>query len=93
LGLLVLSKQALAVSELEQQYNLDFISAIILNGLFLLHDGKPRVAHTIYPAMGKLVNIARQMGLHVDPDECGIVAAGGVLRRWVRVWGLGSFGV
>ncbi|KAF8323880.1 hypothetical protein DL93DRAFT_2049568, partial [Clavulina sp. PMI_390] len=65
----MLSKQALAVSEFEQHYDLDFISAVILNGLFLLHDGKPRVAHTIYPTVGKLVNICRMMGLHIDPDD------------------------
>ena len=68
-GLFMLSKQALAVSEFEQNYDLDFIHAVILNGLFLLHDGKPRVAHTIYPTVGKLVNICRMMGLHIDPDE------------------------
>jgi hypothetical protein len=68
-GLFMLSKQALAVSEFEQHYDLDFIHAVILNGLFLLHDGKPRVAHTIYPTVGKLINICRMMGLHIDPDE------------------------
>lgn len=68
-GLFTLSKQALAVTEFEQHYDLDFIAAVILNGLFLLHDGKPRVAHTIYPTMGKLINISRMMGLHIDPDE------------------------
>jgi hypothetical protein len=68
-GLFMLSKQALAVTEFEQHYDLDFIHAVILNGLFLLHDGKPRVAHTIYPTVGKLINICRMMGLHIDPDE------------------------
>lgn len=68
-GLFMLSKQALAVTEFEEHYDLDFIAAIILNGLFLLHDGKPRVAHTIYPTVGKLINICRLMGLHIDPDE------------------------
>ncbi|KDQ07746.1 hypothetical protein BOTBODRAFT_119559, partial [Botryobasidium botryosum FD-172 SS1] len=37
--------------------------------LYLLHDGKPRLSHTLYPTLGKLVNVARVMGLNVDPDE------------------------
>ncbi len=68
-SLFMLSKQALAVSEFNHNYDLDFITAVILNGLFLLHDGKSRVAHTIYPTVGKLVNICKMMGLHLDPDE------------------------
>lgn len=63
------SKQALAVSEIEQRYDLDFIHAVILNGLFLLHDGKPRVAHAIYPTVGKLINIRCMTSSHIDPDE------------------------
>ncbi|KAF9514308.1 hypothetical protein BS47DRAFT_1453701 [Hydnum rufescens UP504] len=68
-ALFLLSTQALAVAEFNQNYDLDHISAVLLNGLFLLHDGKQRVAHTIYPTIGKLVNIAKMMGLHIDPDE------------------------
>ena len=68
-SLFMLSKQALAVAEFNHNYDLDFITAVILNGLFLLHDGKSRVAHTIYPTVGKLVNICKMMGLHLDPDE------------------------
>lgn len=75
--LFTLSKQALAVSEFETHYDLDFIAATILHGLFLLYDGKARVAHTIYPTMGKLVNVARGMGLHLDPDEFGDGGGGG----------------
>ncbi|KDQ07533.1 hypothetical protein BOTBODRAFT_119902, partial [Botryobasidium botryosum FD-172 SS1] len=51
------------------QYDLDFVFATLLQCLYLLHDGKPRIAHTLYPTLGKLVNVARIMGLHMDPDE------------------------
>ncbi|KAF8336273.1 uncharacterized protein EI90DRAFT_2911917 [Cantharellus anzutake] len=64
-----LSKQVLAVSEWNSNYDLDFIIAVILNGLYLLHDGKSSIAHTIFPSIGKLVNIAKMMGLHLDPDD------------------------
>ena len=37
--------------------------------LFLLHDGKARIAHVAYPLVGKMVNIAQMMGLATDPDE------------------------
>jgi len=54
---------------MSQTYDLDYMIATILQILFLLHDGKPRVAHTVFPLVGKMVNIAHMMGLSTDPDE------------------------
>ncbi|KAA1471933.1 hypothetical protein DENSPDRAFT_777559 [Dentipellis sp. KUC8613] len=68
-GLHMLSMQALATNEFTNMYDTDYLIASIMQILFLLHDGKPRVAHSVYPLVGKMVNIAQMMGLSADPDE------------------------
>ncbi|KAI0059970.1 hypothetical protein BV25DRAFT_1918095 [Artomyces pyxidatus] len=68
-GLYALSRQALAAFEMTHAYDLDYLTACILQLLFLLHDGRARVTHIAYPLVGKMVNIAQMMGLSTDPDE------------------------
>ncbi|KAI0046789.1 hypothetical protein FA95DRAFT_1606603 [Auriscalpium vulgare] len=68
-GLYALSLQALAAFEMTHSYDLDYLIACILQLLFLLHDGRPHIAHTAYPLVGKMVNAAQLMGLATDPDE------------------------
>ncbi|THH18885.1 hypothetical protein EW146_g2173 [Bondarzewia mesenterica] len=68
-GLFALSQQALSVFEMSQTYDLDSLVAMILHILFLLHGGKSRISHLVFPLVGKMVNIAFMMGLATDPDE------------------------
>lgn len=65
----VLSRQALTLHELTATYDLDYIIALILQILFLLYDGMPNLHHSIFPTIGHMVNVARMMGLYMDPDE------------------------
>lgn len=44
-----LSEQALGVFERSHNYDLDCMVTMILHVLFLLHDGRPRLPHTILP--------------------------------------------
>ncbi|KAH7912844.1 hypothetical protein BJ138DRAFT_1082778 [Hygrophoropsis aurantiaca] len=67
--LYALSQQALGLFERSNCYDLDYLAAMIMHVLYVLHDGKTRVAHNLLPDVGKMVNIARTMGLDVDPDE------------------------
>ncbi|KIO11415.1 hypothetical protein M404DRAFT_128017, partial [Pisolithus tinctorius Marx 270] len=67
--LLALSQQALALFEKTNSYDLDFLVTMILHVLYMLHDSKARVAHNLLPDVGKMVNVARTMGLDADPDE------------------------
>ncbi|KAG6369108.1 hypothetical protein JVT61DRAFT_1466 [Boletus reticuloceps] len=67
--LLALSQQALSLFERSSPYDLDFLVAMILHVLYALHDSRARVVHTLLPEVGKMVNIARTMGLDMDPDE------------------------
>lgn len=67
--LLGLSQQALALFEKNNSYDLDFLVTMILHVLYMLHDSKARVAHNLLPDVGKMVNVARTMGLDADPDE------------------------
>jgi hypothetical protein len=48
-ALLALSEQSLAVFEKSYNYDLDYLVAMILQVVFFLHDGKPRLAHTLFP--------------------------------------------
>lgn len=57
------------VEDLNEPFDLDFLHALILRCLCMLHDGHPRVNQSIFAAVGKMVNIARIMGLSKDPDE------------------------
>ena len=68
-GLFTLSRQAMAAFELVHTYDLDAVVAYLLQIVYLLHDSRPRVAHIIYPLLGKLIHIAHMMGLSTDPDE------------------------
>ncbi|KAI0312707.1 hypothetical protein OF83DRAFT_1066777 [Amylostereum chailletii] len=68
-ALYALSQQALGAFEMSNMYDLDYLVACVLQILYLLHDGKPRIAHVVYPLVGKIVNIAQMMGLATDPDE------------------------
>lgn len=68
-GLFTLSRQAMAAFELAHTYDLDAVVAYLLQIVYLLHDSRPRVAHIIYPLLGKLIHIAHMMGLSTDPDE------------------------
>jgi Fungal specific transcription factor domain len=68
-GLFALSRQAMAAFEMAHTYDLDSVITYLLQILYLLHDSRPRVAHIIYPLLGKVINIALMMGLSTDPDE------------------------
>lgn len=57
------------IEDLNEPFDLDFLYALILRCLCMLHDGHPRVNQAIFAAVGKMVNIARVMGLPRDPDE------------------------
>ncbi|TFK53011.1 hypothetical protein OE88DRAFT_1643729 [Heliocybe sulcata] len=67
--LYALSKQALDVFENFHTHDLDFLVAMDLQVLFLLHDGVPNISSVVFPMVGKMVNVARGMGLGMDPDE------------------------
>ncbi|KAF8510903.1 hypothetical protein JB92DRAFT_2726938 [Gautieria morchelliformis] len=75
-SLLTLSAQVLDLVEDTVPYDLDFLHALILRCLCMLHDGMPRVSQAVFTTVGKMVNIARLMGLARDPDEftCGPAA-------------------
>lgn len=69
-SLLSLSGQVLqSIEDLNEPFDLDFLHALILRCLCMLHDGHPRVNQAVFAAVGKMVNIARVMGLSKDPDE------------------------
>ena len=68
-GLFALSDQAFGLFERTNSYDLDSVVALILQIAYLLHDGHMNVAQTVFPLLGKAVNVARLMGLSVDPDE------------------------
>ena len=68
-GLFTLSRQAMAAFELAHTYDLDAVVAYLLQIVYLLHDSRPRIAHIIYPLLGKLIHIGHMMGLSTDPDE------------------------
>ncbi|KAH7106830.1 hypothetical protein BKA62DRAFT_765406 [Auriculariales sp. MPI-PUGE-AT-0066] len=54
---------------IENAHDVDYITALILQVLFLIHDGKPRVDPRVSAIVGKMVVAARDMGLGVDPDD------------------------
>ncbi|EMD31709.1 hypothetical protein CERSUDRAFT_69197 [Gelatoporia subvermispora B] len=65
-----LSEQALGVFEKTAPYDLDAVVAMLLQVLYLLHDGRTCVAQGVFPLVGKMINVARMMGLAHDPDDC-----------------------
>ena len=68
-GLFALSKQAMAAFEMVHPYDLDAVVTYLLQIIYLLHDSRPRVAHFIYPLLGKVIHVGQMMGLSTDPDE------------------------
>ncbi|GJJ14775.1 hypothetical protein Clacol_009043 [Clathrus columnatus] len=58
-----------AIEDLNEPFDLDYLHAHILRCLCMLHDGHPRVNQSVFAAVGKMVNVARIMGLSRDPDE------------------------
>ncbi|KAI0753333.1 hypothetical protein C8Q80DRAFT_507598 [Daedaleopsis nitida] len=67
--LFALSEQSLQLSEKTTPYDLDAVIAMIMQVLFMLHEGRMSVAQGVFPLVGKMVNVARMMGLAIDPDE------------------------
>ena len=53
-ALFVLSQQALTIFERSHNYDLDYVVATILQVIYLLHEGKPRLPHTILPLVSGL---------------------------------------
>ena len=72
-SLLTLSAHVLGLVEDSVPYDLDFLHALVLRCLCMLHDGMPRVSQAVFATVGKMVNVARLMGLARDPEEftCG----------------------
>lgn len=84
-ALFALSEQALLVFEKSHNYDLDYLVTMILQIIFLLHSGKSRLPHVLFPLvsplsldlgfgliflqLGKMVNVARMMGLDTDPCQ------------------------
>lgn len=68
-GLFALSRQAMAAFEMAHTYDLDAVVTYLLQIIYLLHDSRARVAHVIYPLLGKVIHIGQMMGLSTDPDE------------------------
>ncbi|KAI0942812.1 hypothetical protein AcV7_002119 [Taiwanofungus camphoratus] len=68
-ALYALSDQALSLFEKTSLYDLDSVIAMILQVLYHLHDGQMSVAQGVFPLVGKMINVARMMGLAIDPDE------------------------
>ncbi|EPQ51790.1 hypothetical protein GLOTRDRAFT_107927 [Gloeophyllum trabeum ATCC 11539] len=68
-ALYALSRQALDIFEMFHPHDLDFLVAMDMQVLFLLHDGIPNISSVVFPMVGKMVNVARAMGLAMDPDE------------------------
>ena len=68
-ALFALSEQALGLFEKTGAYDLDAVVAMLLQVLYMLHDGQLRIAQSVFPLVGKMVNVARMMGLAIDPDE------------------------
>lgn len=75
-SLLTLSARVLDFVEDTMPYDLDFLHALVFRCLCMLHDGIPRVSQAVFATVGKMVNVARLMGLARDPDEftCGSTA-------------------
>ncbi|KAI8989053.1 hypothetical protein BD414DRAFT_415220 [Trametes punicea] len=67
--LFALSEQALQLFEKTAAYDLDSVMTMVLQVLFMLHEGQMSVAQNVFPLVGKMVNVARMMGLAIDPDD------------------------
>lgn len=58
-ALFAISTQALAAFESTSHYDLDYLIAMILQILFLLHDGKAKIVHVLYPMVSFQISIRR----------------------------------
>lgn len=74
-SLFSLSLHSLTMHELSAGYDLDYLIAMLLQVLFLLYDNgglrNPSVPQILFPMVGKMVNVARMMGLYIDPADVG----------------------
>ncbi|KAH9925108.1 uncharacterized protein B0H18DRAFT_877465 [Fomitopsis serialis] len=70
-ALFALSEQTLGLAERTAAYDVDSVGAMILQLLYLLHccPGGTSVQQGVFPLVGKMINVARMMGLANDPDE------------------------
>ncbi|KAG2103413.1 uncharacterized protein F5147DRAFT_580463, partial [Suillus discolor] len=74
------------------EYDLDYVAAIVLGVLFVQYEGgmDSRRGERYIPFIGKLVNIARTMGLGVDPDltpgKYGLYESEARRRAWWDIW-------
>ena len=66
-ALFVLSEQALTIFERSHNYDLDYMVAMILQVIYLLHDGRPRLPHTILP----LVSVLKTPCINDNPHASG----------------------
>ncbi|EIN14590.1 hypothetical protein PUNSTDRAFT_118038 [Punctularia strigosozonata HHB-11173 SS5] len=94
-SLYALSVHTLSIAELApgHAYDLDTVSGMILQILYLLHrPGGPGqgLPNALLPLVGKLVSVARTMGLASDPDEWkgryGVFEAEMRRRAWWDVY-------
>jgi len=65
-ALFALSEQALAIFEKSYNYDLDYMVATILQVIYLLHDGRPRLPHTILPLVSALKTSDVNDDLHIS---------------------------
>jgi hypothetical protein len=78
--------------EISGAYDLDYLVALLLQCLFLLYDNgglrNPSVPQMLFPMVGKMVNVARMMGLWVDPSEVGQGGRYGLFESEMRrrIW-------
>lgn len=63
--LFVLSEQTLTIFERSHNYDLDYMVAIILQVIYLLHEGNPRLPHTILPLVSLLKTSDINDDLHI----------------------------
>ncbi|KAH9829595.1 fungal-specific transcription factor domain-containing protein [Rhodofomes roseus] len=70
-ALFALSEQAFGLAERTASYDIDSVVTMILQLLYLLHccPGGTSVQQGVLPLVGKMINVARMMGLANDPDE------------------------
>ena len=76
-ALFVLSEQTLAIFERSHHYDLDYMVAIILQIIYLLHEGKPRLPHIILPLVSplKTSDIKDDSHTHIRLERWSILLA------------------
>ncbi|KAI0711983.1 fungal-specific transcription factor domain-containing protein [Fomitopsis betulina] len=70
-ALFALSEQAMGLAERTAAYDVDAVVTMLLQVLYLLHcyPGGMSVQQGVFPLVGKMINVARMMGLANDPDD------------------------